>query len=323
MIYFVTTHNHRYTTARVERKLGRSAVRRTTYDRLFGQRSFAPGTYVFTDMERMEDWELGLAAELYRQLATAGPGFRVVNDPARVKCRYALLRTLREAGINDFDAYRADEARKPGRFPVFLREHAHHAMPLTDLIDSQEMLDATLEDVTRLGIPLGSVLIIEYAAEPVRENWFRKYAAIRAGRAIVALHVIHDSTWLVKYGHKGAMEQEDRLLEAAYIYDNPHASEIRRIFELANIEYGRIDYGLVGGRIQVYEVNTNPLIGFEVNFITDIKRQAYAHAEAGVLEAISALDPGNRKVARARPTSPGLAAARRSWRFLYSRRPRA
>ena len=43
-----------------------------------------------------------------------------------------------------------------------------------------------------------------------------------------------------------------------YLKANPHAREIARIFELARIDFGRIDYGLLDGRPQVWEINTNP-----------------------------------------------------------------
>jgi hypothetical protein len=33
-----------------------------------------------------------------------------------------------------------------------------------------------------------------------------------------------------------------------------------RIFDRAGITYGRIDYGLLSGRIQVWEINTNPMV---------------------------------------------------------------
>ena len=32
------------------------------------------------------------------------------------------------------------------------------------------------------------------------------------------------------------------------------------MFAIARIDYGRIDYGIVGGRPQVYEINTNPTV---------------------------------------------------------------
>ena len=41
-------------------------------------------------------------------LSAAAPRCRVLSDPARVKIRYALLRSLKEGVVNLFDAYRAD-----------------------------------------------------------------------------------------------------------------------------------------------------------------------------------------------------------------------
>jgi hypothetical protein len=47
---------------------------------------------------------------------------------------------------------------------------------------------------------------------------------------------------------------------AEYLQAHPHEAELRKIFDLANIEYGRIDYSLLNGKIQVWEINTNPNI---------------------------------------------------------------
>ena len=41
---------------------------------------------------------------------------------------------------------------------------------------------------------------------------------------------------------------------------NPHRELLEHIFRDAGIDYGRIDYGLLDGRIQVWEINTNPWI---------------------------------------------------------------
>ena len=41
---------------------------------------------------------------------------------------------------------------------------------------------------------------------------------------------------------------------------NPHEAELRAIFKLARIDYGRIDYGIKDGQIQVWEINTNPML---------------------------------------------------------------
>jgi hypothetical protein len=48
--------------------------------------------------------------------------------------------------------------------------------------------------------------------------------------------------------------------EREYVTTNPHADVIREIAAAANISYGRIDYALLDGAMQVWEFNTNPMI---------------------------------------------------------------
>lgn len=71
------------------------------YEDLFAAGEIAPGAYVFSDIERLSDIELHAAAFLY-DLMSRLPGVRCFNNPARVKTRYALLRALREAGMQRF-----------------------------------------------------------------------------------------------------------------------------------------------------------------------------------------------------------------------------
>ena len=47
--------------------------------------------------------------------------------------------------------------------------------------------------------------------------------------------------------------------ERAFVAENPHNDQLQEVFELANIQYGRIDYAVVDGRLQVWEINTNPM----------------------------------------------------------------
>lgn len=49
--------------------------------------------------------------------------------------------------------------------------------------------------------------------------------------------------------------------EQAYVFQNPHEQELRRIFEAARVEYGRIDYALKDGAIETWEINLHPTIG--------------------------------------------------------------
>src|SRR5438046_8658641 len=78
-----------------------------TYDQLLRSRWVRYATYVFADIDRLSFWDLELAAHAY--LGMERSGLRVLNNPAKVKTRYALLRALHRAGLNDFNVHRADD----------------------------------------------------------------------------------------------------------------------------------------------------------------------------------------------------------------------
>lgn len=48
--------------------------------------------------------------------------------------------------------------------------------------------------------------------------------------------------------------------EHDYVEKNPHEGRLREVFRLARIDYGRMDYGMLDGQVQVWEINTNPTI---------------------------------------------------------------
>jgi hypothetical protein len=49
--------------------------------------------------------------------------------------------------------------------------------------------------------------------------------------------------------------------ELEYVSQNPHQQQLLNIFEVAQVEYGRIDYAIKNGRVQTWEINLNPTIG--------------------------------------------------------------
>ena len=54
---------------------------------------------------------------------------------------------------------------------------------------------------------------------------------------------------------------EDTVREEREYFDNhPHDAWLWEVFRIANIEFGRIDYGIVDGVPQVWEINTNPTL---------------------------------------------------------------
>jgi hypothetical protein len=262
MIRYVVHAAHRLTVLPyLKRWAGafRSHIELVSYDQIFRAARLPLRAHVFTDIERLNAEDLERAAKLYEALRAASPGLPLLNHPLRVRRRYELLRTLHDAGINDFNVYRLSEARKPRRFPVFLRSENDHAGPETELITSQADLDVAVEALAAAGRSRETRIAVEYSAEPGPDGLFRKYAAFSVNGEIIPRHVMFSKGWLVK-GATKTVNEATEAEQRAYTLENPHAEWIRSVFELARIDYGRIDYGIIAGRFQAFEINSNATI---------------------------------------------------------------
>jgi hypothetical protein len=237
----------------------RSRIEMLSYDELFRSAKLARCTHVFTDLERLHAEDRERAARVWKSLEEGAPEVRLLNHPLLAMRRYELLRTLREHGHNDFDVYRLTEARTPKRFPVFLRSENDHLGPESGLIPAKDELERAVAALSRDGKSRDARIAVEFCAEAGADGWFRKYAAFYVDGAVVPRHIMFARSWVVKAGTKvvddGKSDEERRWAEA-----NPHADWIGAVFRLARIDYGRIDYGIVAGRPQAYEINTNPTI---------------------------------------------------------------
>lgn len=288
MIVFVSTERHRYTHRGVIEAAG-GTVKSASYEEMFNQEFLPRAAYVFTDMDRLSPRHLGQAARSYRMLREKGlPAY---NDPARFLGRYGVLRRLHREGVNDFNAYRADSMEKPTRWPVFLRAEGDHKQPLSGLIDGQEELDQAIAKAIDDGAPVSTLLIVEYAAEEVRPGLYRKLSVFRVGERMVGFTCVHDDQWLVKYGKPAIAPPDLYEEEHRFVADNPFGEEMRRIFELVGLDYGRVDFGIVGGRPQIYEINTNPDVRLDPKSTgVALRDQSNRLFKEKYLEAIAGLD---------------------------------
>lgn len=255
MIIVLTTRSHSYT-HRVLTEERRLDVKLMPYDAAFRRRRLPTATYIFSDLDRLGYFELELAAGLYRQLRRAG--LKALNDPARASQRFKLLRQLKSRGINDFDVWSLDDVRMPDRFPVFLRTASAHRGVLTGLLENRQALDQAIAAAVDQGVPERELLVVEYCAEPVAPGLFRKLSVYRIGDRMLSSTCVHDTSWVAKTGVKGIASQELYEDELRIVRENPYENALRQVFAMANIEYGRADFGLVRGRPQIYEINTNP-----------------------------------------------------------------
>ena len=63
-----------------------------------------------------------------------------------------------------------------------------------------------------------------------------------------------------------------------------------RVFDLAGVSYGRADFGLVQGKVQVYEINTNPEVALEDAHPSPVRLESYRIFKENYLAALSAID---------------------------------
>ena len=259
MITFLTTAKHRYTIDGLRKVWAASLahhLRVLPYERLFCMRSVPGGVYIFTDLDRLSEKDGERAREWYQILRDAGAC--VLNDPSCFVDRLELLQRLYAAGKNQFNVYTFDQIDKV-RYPVFLRYNEGHDGNQSDLINDRATLDGALKRLKRQADGR-TPLIIEFLDYSETDGRFYKYSHFRVGDHLVYGGLACGSSWCVKASE--FIEQE--LLEREIIDGENHQFDqaIMDAFQMTGIEYGRIDYAFVDGKLQIFEINTNPDMGF-------------------------------------------------------------
>ena len=80
-----------------------------------------------------------------------------------------------------------------------------------------------------------------------------------------------------------------------FVETNPFGPAMLNVFNIAGIDYGRVDFGLVGGRPQIYEINSNPMVEPKPPAsLMDRRNQSVALFRNNYLEAMEAIDTGRR-----------------------------
>ena len=270
MIYYLVTRPHAYTVAAFVQGWGSALAGRilvAPYDGLFAGNALPQGgTYVFADLDR-------LSADERERLVPVRDGLRgrVLNDPRRSLLRYELLRQLHGRGVNAFGVWRRGET--PARQPVFLR-------PEAGFLRTAPPLQAAVPV-----IPEGQ-LAVEFCDTADAAGVYRKYGAYVVGERIVPRHVFFSRDWLVK---SADLRDPGYLAEELdYVRGNPHAAALLEVCRLAHVQWGRVDYSLLDGRIQVWEINTNPL--FVLPGIADGRDEVHRLSARGIVEALLALE---------------------------------
>lgn len=261
MISIFTCRDHTYTLRDFLKSWGRDLagdVQLLDYEGLALSPRVAGGTVIFSDLERLSLVERRLAAWFYSQLREHGRHVMLLNNPAHCLNRAELLEALYTNNINQFASYPVRQHQDVRRFPVFIRSCFEHNGSVTPLLHNRAELQAALKALPRRKKLLRfDFLIVEYIHSAI-DGVFRKYSAMRIGDRIIPRHILFSKEWITK--KPDLVDSSKVSEEAEFLRDFPHNNMLWEVFRLANIEYGRIDYGITEGRIQVWEINSNPTL---------------------------------------------------------------
>ena len=301
MISFLLRQPQLDTVNNLFRRLDPDVVRRLEklpYGELFSKSVAPTGVYIFTGLDQLSAAQKQAAAQVWSRLD--GSGSVLLNHPRMALDRFDLLSRLHAEGINGFRVFRwtafdGDEAA----YPVFVRSNSQHTGPLSPLLHSRSDVEHAVQRARLWGHQDDDLLVVEYCYTQDDDGYFRKLSAYRIGKHVIPCHLEHGLTWSVKRSTSKPKFDAPELAteELQFIEDNPHAVELKRIFDVAQIDYGRIDYAVREGGLQIWEINTAPSYGQagrRRNPARDMERQARLRARTiyygSISEALRSLD---------------------------------
>jgi hypothetical protein len=218
------------------------------------------GTQIFSALDQLTNSQRNMVAAIWDEHARLAPGARRLNNPRHVLLRFDLLARLYEEGVNSFRVFGATDLGAVRRFPVFVRHRHAHNGPLTGLLNTRGDVARGLCALGLRGHRFCDLMIAEFCDTSGPDGLFRKYAAFKVGNSILPSHVMVSHRWSVK---SASNESDEALIREGiqYIESHPHDEWLRRVFAIAGTDYGRVDYGVLNGVPQVWEINLNPTIG--------------------------------------------------------------
>ena len=299
-------------------------VKSISYEKLFYEGSGPSGHYVFTDFDRLSSYELESAFHIAVALRRHSPDAHIFNYPNKVLERYPLLKRLASEDLNQFTVSRYDAGERPQRYPVFIRLEDDCQGPDSPIIHNDAEFDEALVRLMELGKTAKRRIIVEFCAELDKDGFYRKYGAFNIGGKIIPQHILRSQGWNVK---RSGLQSDATFAaeELAYARDNPHAKQLEKIFEIAGIDFGRIDYGLVNGRVQTYEINSNATFPDFTDSHDDNRDELRKLVRQSVVDTIQEMNTPIKNEGRFRFELPKPVLERprlprkRSWRAWFNR----
>lgn len=236
------------------------------YDDLPGRMFLPTGTYVFSDLERLGDAGLELAAAVWHQLGDNGSSRRI-NDPRRVPRRQDLLSRLSDSGQNRFRVFSVSADLAPLRYPASVESIGGAGAGLRESVhDAAELRRAVWKGLL-LGYPKRELLAIERHDAGDRGGVFRRYTADFIGDRVLARALRHSLN--PQFKGDDLCDRRFRREREAFLATNPHHEQLRKILRDSCVEFGSVDYGLAGDQIQVWELRCNLYVQHLSTALTD------------------------------------------------------
>ena len=177
MIYFCVARQHSYTiswflsdwsSARFKKY-----VQFIPYDMLPLLEKIVPAAFIFTDIERLNSFQLKIVEDFCDQLVSYDKNIPILNNPRIVLSRYDLLRKLHDSGLNEFNVYRASDKNYEPRYPVFLRMDNDHDGPRSKFLDNRQQVDQALLQTRMLGLDIRHMMLSEYCETKDTAGYYR------------------------------------------------------------------------------------------------------------------------------------------------------
>jgi hypothetical protein len=262
-----------------------------TFEEIAARQEISLGTYIFAAIDQLSRTEAEIAQLCCAELARANPGITLLNRPDQVLCRYDLLTKCFELKRNTFRVRRFSQFHRALKFPVFIRNERRHTGSLSRLLHTRGELIGALCTAIAGGNDPRHLLIVEYRDTADSSGIFREYCASIVAGQILPQAIVHSRNWVTKWSAR--LIDADKVREdVEYVERNPHAAWLKETFEIARVQYGRIDYGVKDGVPQVWEINTNPMIvrpaTWAPNSLTPEQRSLHAPIRARFLAALQA-----------------------------------
>jgi hypothetical protein len=222
----------------------------------------------------------------------------VLNDPRYVRTRFDLLQACHAGGINDFRCYEIGE--EPQRWPVFVRSKHDHGGKFTLCYDHAQ-IQAEVDKHTANDEPLEHLMLVEYVDTKDADGCHRSYSVLRIDDQFLPRHAHVSEEWVVRTSASACSDKRDceeaRFDQGLY---REHLPLIKQVFELSNMQYGRCDYGIVDGKIQIWEINSNPMLFLSAAKISSDRVERTKRMAAAVTLAFNTLEHKHR------PKTPAL-----------------